>query len=224
MDFIFLWQRHGSYASFSKCGTCSAKPWESSPLRGRNEQEWAHNEEVDLLGEAEIPAAYSIKESARGKRVIADIDTCTSRAERMDMSRRSAQPERLQQIKEWGDRPRWAREFLWEVGEGDIGLTALYSLTVKLLPHPSIHLRHEIFCLGNKIRFPLSSKFWLHFRFHQRDKNRNKSGIRFRFCPQIKIWTKFCFCFCFFPHGEIKNSIKKFCNRGNLILLLAQNV
>ena len=41
--------------------------------------------------------------------------------------------------------------------------------------------------LGNKIRFPLLSKFWLCFRFHQWDKNRNKRRIWFRFHFKDKI-------------------------------------
>ena len=120
-----------------RCGTFSEKLQGIWTHRGCSKQEEARNKGVDLHGEAGMLADCLTKESAWDKWVIANTGMCVLCTEGMAMSKRNAQQERLKQIEEW-ERPRWVRVFLWEVGEGDIGLTTLYSLTMKPLLHPGI--------------------------------------------------------------------------------------
>ena len=95
------------------------------------------SEEVGQHGKARIHVNCSTKEDVRNRHLTAITDTFALGGEKKVMLKRNAWARGLEQYWARGKRPMHAREYLWEVDEEEIGPMVGYSLTARLLPHPS---------------------------------------------------------------------------------------
>ena len=83
-------------------------------------------------------ASCTTRANASGRCLSVNTDTSVHIAEGTDTLKRIAQQRRTEEFRVRGERPKQARDLLWERGEDEVGPTTLHPLMAKLLPCPPV--------------------------------------------------------------------------------------